>query len=152
MRAAFQNNLKRRPFFMTGISNDAVMTVLAASHFNDKITAFAPVAGGDPTGTYFEMSKKRLIERKCGPGAFADLETNKEVQQRNACSSDDYPHEIKWPGIKCRIKFKQFYHKYDGAIHTSCMEKVRLHLIEQGYIDAGKFVLRRGYVLRNTET
>ena len=140
-----------KKIFMTGISNGAFMTILAATHFNEKIKAFAPVAGGDPYGMYLDMSKKMLLKRKCGPGTMRDLETHKEVHHRNACLSDDYPNELYWPVTKRNIKFKQFSHMFDGGVHYSCVEKARQQLIAHGYIDAGMFVLKDGYRRRNLE-
>lgn len=128
--------------FMTDISNGGFMTILVATHFSDKITAFAPVAAGDPYGTYFDMSVKG--PRKCGPGVWRDSETNEEIRKPNACVSDKYPNEKEWPKTKKSIPFKQFHHEGDGACDISCMQKVRKLLVEYGYKDEGAFIIDHG--------
>ena len=87
------------------------------------------------------MTKKLLIERKCGPGTWRDIETDKEIHKEDSCKSDAYPNEKKWPDIKRSVSFKQFYHEGDGAVHTSCIEKTRKLLVENGYQDAGAFII-----------
>lgn len=127
--------------FITGISNGGFMTTFAATQFNDKITAFAPVASGDPYGTNFDMSIKHWIERKCGWGEFLDNETQMVIRDVDACVSASYVNEKEWPEVKDEIHFKQFFHEGDAAVHISCMEKTRKYLVEQGYKDAEAFVL-----------
>jgi len=129
----------KNDIFMTGISNGGFMTTFTATHFNNKITAFAPVSSGDPYGTYFNMSEKG--PRLCGPGTWRDLETNIGVQELDSCKSDSYPNELEWPEIKRSIPFKQFYHEGDGGIHISCMKKTNELLIDKGYQDTGAFII-----------
>lgn len=131
----------KNDIFMTGISNGGFMTTLAATHFTNKISAFAPVSSGDPYGMYFDMGTNHLFKRKCGPGTWRDLETNKEIQELDSCKSNTYPNEKEWPPITRSIIFKQFYHEGDGGVHISCMEKTRKLLVEQGYRDAGAFII-----------
>jgi hypothetical protein len=126
--------------FMTGISNGGFMTVLASTHFNEKVTAFAPVASGDPYGMYFDMTKKQPL-RKCGPGTWRDLETNKEIHHEESCKSDSYLNEKQWPTTTKNVPFKQFFHEGDGGIHISCMKKTRDLLVENEYKDAGAFII-----------
>jgi dienelactone hydrolase len=127
--------------FMTGISNGGFMTILAATYFADRITAFAPVSAGDPYGTYFDMHSHGLIERKCGPGVWRDSETNMEVNKPNACVAEILTHEKKWSKTKRSIPFKQFHNQGDGACDISCMQKVGKLLVEHGYKDDGAFVI-----------
>lgn len=128
--------------FITGISNGGFMTILVATHFSDKITAFAPVSAGDPYGTYFDMSVKG--PRKCGPGVWRDSETNEKINVLNACISDKYSNEIEWPKTKNSIPFKQFHNQGDAGCDFSCMQKVRELLVEHGYKDEGAFTLDHG--------
>lgn len=133
--------------FITGISNGGFMTILAATHFSDKIAAFAPVSAGDPYGTYFNMSVKGL--RKCGPGTWQDMETKKEINVPGACASESYPNEAQWPKTTRPIPFKQFHNTGDGGCDFSCMQKVGRLLVEHGYKDDGAFVISHGK--RNVE-
>jgi dienelactone hydrolase len=133
-----------KSIFMTGISNGGFMTILASTHFSDKISAFAPVSAGDPYGTYFDMGYEHLIERKCGPGTWRDNETDKPITEIGACTSSSYLNEIEWPRIKTAITFKQFQSKGDAAVDFSCMQKVQKLLVQQGYKNDGAFILDRG--------
>ncbi len=133
--------------FVTGISNGGFMTILASTHFSDKITAFAPVSAGDPYGTYFDMSVKGA--RKCGPGKWHDNETKEDINKPNACVSGIYPNEMEWPKTRKSIPFKQFHNKGDAGCDFSCMQKVRKLLVEHGYKDEGAFIIDRGK--RNVE-
>ena len=141
-RSGSSNNI-----FITGISNGGYMTILAATHFSNKVTAFAPVSAGDPYGTYFDMSVKG--PRKCGPGTWRDIETNRKINISNACVSDKYLDEIEWPETKNSIPFKQFHNQGDGGCDFSCMQKIRELLVEHGYKDDGAFILDPG--TRNIE-
>ena len=140
-----------KSIFMTGISNGGFMTILATTHFPDKITAFAPVSAGDPYGTYMDCSKLRFI-RPNAPGVFLDRETHIRISQIGAAVSDDYPNEKEWPTVNVTEKppFKQFHHQDDGLCDISCMEKAQRLLNEHGYIDDGSFILE-GTGERNIE-
>ena len=141
--------LKLRPansakdIFITGISNGGFMTILAATHFADKISAFAPVSAGDPYGTYMDMSKHRTL-RPNAPGEFVDIETNKPISEKDACKAESYRHEKKWLTMNSKKKppFKLFYHEGDGVDDTSCKIKVQRLLVEHGYKDDGSFVIK----------
>lgn len=143
-----------RDIFMTGISNGGFMTILASTHFADKITAFAVVSGGDPYGTYMDMGTHPRLERRNAPGVFRDNETHKLVSKEGAAAAEAYPHEKKWPDLKILTKpaFKQFHHRGDAACDISCMEKARRLLVEHGYRDDGPFILEdtpRGTVFKH---
>lgn len=128
-----------KDIFITGISNGGFMTVLAATHFGDKISAFAPVSAGDPYGTYVDCAEVPLRDT---PGKFIDIETNKPVNEKNACKADSYPHEKQWTIVGSQTPFKLFYHEGDAVVDTSCKEKVQRLLVEHGYKDEGSFVTK----------
>lgn len=136
----------KKNIFMTGISNGGFMTILAATYFSDKISAFVPVSAGDPYGTYFDMTPNILIDklRPCGPGVWRDNETGKNVSESDSCASDNYSHEKAWPVIKKSIPFRQLHNKGDGIFDMSCMKKVNKFLIEKGYKDDGAFIIDNG--------
>ena len=132
-----------RDIFITGISNGGFMTILAATHFADKISAFAPVSAGDPYGTYMDMSKHRRL-RPNAPGEFIDIETNKSITEKDAVVGETYSRERKWPAT-CgaeKLSFKQFHHQGDGACDISVMKKARRQLVKHGYKDDGAFILK----------
>lgn len=130
--------------FMTGISNGGFMTILAATHFPGKLTAFAPVSAGDPYGTYMDMGARPRYERTNAPGVFRDNETGVDISEENAALSDTYPHEKKWPSapVKNLPPFRQFHHEGDGACDMSCMKKAQKQLIAHGHKDSGPFILK----------
>ena len=130
--------------YLTGISNGGFMTTLAATHLSDKIQAFAPVSAGDPYGTYFDMGTKPPLERRCAPGLWRDNETLRSINEKGACTSEKVSNEKPWKGAVPVKKppFKQFHHEGDGGCDFSCMEKAKKQLIQQGYRDAGAFVIK----------
>jgi polyhydroxybutyrate depolymerase len=130
--------------FITGISNGGFMTTLAATHFGDNVAAFAPVAAGDPYGTYFDMGTHPPLERECAPGVFRDIETNILINQVDACVANDYPNEKQWVTTEVKPVFKQFHHRGDGACDFSCMGKAQGLLVDNGYPDEGPFILDDG--------
>jgi dienelactone hydrolase len=132
-----------KSIFITGISNGGYMTILAATHFADKIDAFAPVSTGDPYGTYIDLGTHPRFERPHAPGVFRDNETHMLIYKTGAAESDNYPNEKVWPitDIKVKPKFKQFQHKGDGLVDISCMKKAQKLLIRHGYSDDGPFIL-----------
>lgn len=118
------------------------MTVLAATHFEDEIDAFAPVSAGDPCGIYVDCAKGSIL--RATPGLFLDLETKMPVNEEGACKAKSYAHELKWIKSKNNKPFKLFYHQGDGVLDTSCKEKVQQLLVGNGYADAGSFILKKG--------
>ncbi len=129
--------------FMTGISNGGFMTILAATSFDDKITAFAPVSAGDPYGTHL-LADPGLTIRSNAPGLFYDNETGKQISEDNAAKSDTYPHETEWYTANPKKKpvFKQFHHQGDSAVDISCMKKAGNLLVQHGYIDGGAYIVK----------
>ena len=129
--------------YMTGISNGGFMTILAVTHFPKKVRAFAPVACGDPYGTYMDMGTKPFLERRKAPGVFRDLETNEKVNSKGAAYAPSYPSEHPWPKRKSKKPpFKQFHHQQDGLCDYSCMVKARKQLRLNGYPDDGPYVAK----------
>lgn len=137
-----------RNIFITGISNGGYMAILAATHFDDKITAFAPVSSGDPYGTYMDGGIKSPFRKT--PGIFKDNETLTPINKKAACYAKNYLHEKRWATNNPKIypSFKLFYHEGDGACDISCKEKVEHLLVEHGYINKGSFI-RKNFGLRN---
>ncbi len=123
-----------KKIFLTGLSSGGYMATRAATYFNDKVSAFAPVAAGDPYGT----------RTRCGvKGVFIDIETNKRVTAKAACQSRYYPNEIRWPKARTKFKssFKQFHHKGDAIVDFSCMKKSQKLLQQHGYRNSGAYVI-----------
>ena len=127
--------------YLTGISNGGFLATLAATHFGERWTAFAPVSAGDPYGTVMDMTTHPKFERDNAPGVFRDLETGLSIQEPGAARSPSYPHERTWASCSKRPPFKQFHHRYDGVCDLSCMEKARTLLVQHGFSDSGAFVI-----------
>jgi dienelactone hydrolase len=130
--------------FMTGISNGGFMTILASTHFADKITAFAPVSAGDPYGIFVDCTEGSAFRHT--PGKLIDLETKKPVNEDKACKADKFPHEKKWKAAESKegTPFKFFYHKGDAVLDISCKKKAEQMLVEHGYRNSGAFVINGG--------
>lgn len=131
--------------FITGISNGGFMAVLAATHFGDKISAFAPVSAGDPYGIYVDCAE---VPFRDTPGKLIDSETNKPINEKNACQANSYPHEKPWKSAGSQTPFKLFYHEGDGVDDISCKEKIQRLLVAHGYKDGGSFVINDAGIKR----
>lgn len=131
--------------FIVGHSTGSFAAIIVSTQLNDKISAFVPVAGGDPYGMYGDMGYIDPIKkmRGCVPGTVRDNETHLLIDVSNACSSETYPNERNWPKTKRKIPFKQFIHEDDGLVDMSCMRKAQKQLISHGYQDDGPFILNR---------
>jgi len=131
-----------KKIFLTGLSTGGYMAIRTAVRFNNKITAFAPVSAGDPYGTRTNCDA-RLSKRKSAKGILLDLETNKPITVKGACSSNSYPNEKDWPRFKSKHRpaFKQFHNRGDAIVDISCMKKVQNQLQQHGYVNKGEFVL-----------
>lgn len=140
---ALRPSVGSKDIFITGISNGGFMAVLAATTFDDKITAFAPVSAGDPYGIYVNCFEGSAFRQT--PGKLYDSETNKTINEIGACKAGDYPNEKEWntsyPVPVKKPLFKLFYHQGDGVCDTSCKEKVGHLLVEHGYKDEGSFII-----------
>lgn len=140
LRPANSNN----NVFIAGISNGGYMTILASTHFDDMITAFAPVSTGDPYGTYMRCDEDKQL-RPNAPGKFRDSETGNLIAEDQACSAEYYPNEMEWQTANPAQKpaFKQFHHEGDAGVDISCMKKARKMLRQHGYRDEGPSIVKR---------
>ncbi len=132
----------RNEIFMTGLSSGGYMTVRAATHFDDLITAFAPISSGDPYGWY-RICEKGMTRRTNVHGMGVDNETGKQIIERNSCFVATYKHEKRWDSANPPLKpaFRVFHHRYDGIVDLSCGEKVAKLLEEHGYRESAPFLL-----------
>lgn len=135
----------RTEVFLTGLSSGGYMTVRAATHFNDLITAFAPVSSGDPYG-WHRICEPGLTGRRSVHGAGFDNETGKQIIEYDSCLSPYYPNEKPWDGQKRSLRpaFRVFRHEMDGINDKSCSEKISRQLRVNGYPGEADFVLRGG--------
>ena len=119
------------------------MTILASTQLNDKIRAFAPVSAGDPYGIDIECGDHSTL-RKNAPGRWYDKDTRIEMGKKGACSADRLPDKEQAaderPGQN--LPFKQFHHEGDPAVDISCMGKAQRLLTQEGYQDAGPYILK----------
>jgi pimeloyl-ACP methyl ester carboxylesterase len=135
----------RNEIFLTGLSSGGYMTVRAATHFDDRVTAFAPVASGDPYG-WRRICDPSLSPRRVVAGVAVDNETGKRISERGACAAPDYPNEKPWESARPARKprFRLFHHENDAIHDFSCGEKVRRQLLTHGYPEAPPLILRGG--------
>ena len=135
----------RAEVFVTGHSSGGYMTVRLASHFADRISAFAPVGSGDPYGWYRDCTR-RAGDRANVSGAGFDAETRREITEPDACSASAYPNEKPWDGsgIAVRPPFKVFHHAQDGINDRSCVDKARFQLAARGFPQEAAFTLDGG--------
>lgn len=130
--------------FMTGFSNGGFMTVRAATHFDNKIAAFASAGAGDPYGTYM-YCEATLTDRPQAPGIFVDNDTDRTIGAPQACVAGGYTDERAWEssGSVGKPPFKLLHHRYDDQVNISCMAKAADQLVSHGYADRGTVVLEK---------
>lgn len=135
----------RQEIFMTGLSSGGYMTVRAATHFDNLLTAFAPVSSGDPYG-WHRICEKGLTPRILVHGLGYDKETGKQITEHRACEAGQYPQEKMWESMNPSVKpaFRIFHHKNDGVNDRSCCAKVDKLLRSHGYPGATEFLLDDG--------
>ena len=135
----------RNEIFLTGLSSGGYMTVRTATHFDDRITAFAPVSSGDPYG-WHRTCDPSLTARRVVRGVGLDNETGKRISERGACQAPSYPNERPWDSARPAKKpvFRLFHHENDAIHDFSCGEKVRRQLLAHGYPEAPPFIVRGG--------
>jgi poly(3-hydroxybutyrate) depolymerase len=135
----------RREIFMTGLSSGGYMTARAATHFDDRISAFALVSSGDPYG-WFRFCEKGLTQRINVHGVGYDSETRKTISERDACVASTYPNEKSWETASPARKptFRLLHHENDGIHDISCGMKVRGQLLAHGYPESVPLILRGG--------
>jgi len=129
--------------FIAGISNGGFMALRAATHFDDKISAFALVSAGDSYGSYIKCQKE-LTPREGAPGLFYDNETDKNIGESDSCLADSFLHEKEWDTAHPLEKpaFKQFHHEGDAGVDMSCMKKAELLLKGHGYRGDTPYIIR----------
>lgn len=140
----------KRHIFITGLSSGGYMAVRAGTHFDDLVTAFAPVSSGDPYGWHRVCEAGTTQRRKVHGKAF-DNETGKQITEPGACKADAYPNERPWDSAKPAAKpaFRVSRHHEDGIHDQSCSAKISGLLLRNGYRGEPDFVLhggRRGMV------
>lgn len=135
----------RQEIFLTGLSSGGYMTVRAATHFDDRVTAFAPVSSGDPYG-WHRICQAGMTVRKKVHGAGFDNETGKQIIEPDSCKAPSYPNEKSWDSANPATKptFKIFRHAMDGINDSSCGEKVGAQLRQHGYPGEPDFILQGG--------
>lgn len=135
----------RPEIFLTGLSSGGYMTVRAATHFDDRITAFAPVSSGDPYG-WHRICEAGMTVRKKVHGAGFDNETGKQIIEPDSCKAEPYPNEKNWDTANPPAKpaFRIFRHAMDGINDSSCGEKVGVLLRQHGYPGEPDFILQGG--------
>ena len=135
----------REAVFITGLSSGGYMSVRAATHFDNLLTAFAPVSSGDPYG-WHRVCEAGTTPRTTVHGAGFDNETGKQITVRDACRAQAYPNEKPWDSASPTVKpaFRMFRHEEDGINDQSCGEKVSTLLRDHGYRGLPDFVLRGG--------
>lgn len=130
--------------FMTGESTGGCMTALAATNFDEMITAFAPGAAFDPYGTYFDASVDTGREAR---GVAIDRETGQRITETGSggsATAASYPKEKTWASMKPPTKppFMGLHHEDDGIVDISCHVKLVKQLREHGYPMATDLVLK----------
>ncbi|MBM3346551.1 MAG: hypothetical protein FJY55_08680 [Betaproteobacteria bacterium] len=131
--------------FISGLSSGGYMTVRAATHFDNLVTAFAPVSSGDPYG-WHRVCTTGTTSRTTVHGAGFDNETGKQITERDAYLADAYPREKPWDSAMPNIKpaFRIFRQEEDGINDRSCSLKVGRQLRQHGYRGMPDFVLQGG--------
>lgn len=124
----------RGEVFLAGHSSGGYMAVRAATKLADRVTAFAPVASGDPYG-WFRDCTPRASDRVNVFGAGFDNETRRQIIEPGACLAASYPQEKVWDGaaVATRPAWRAFHHVEDGINDVSCVEKVSAQLRLRGY-------------------
>jgi poly(3-hydroxybutyrate) depolymerase len=135
----------RSEVFVAGHSSGGYMAVRAASRLAELVTAFAPVAAGDPYG-WFRDCTRRPGDRVNVAGAGFDNETRRQITEPGACEAASHPNEKSWDGAAAapRPAFRQFHHMQDGINDRSCVAKVRTQLLARGHPEAAPFTLDGG--------
>lgn len=134
-----------RAVFITGLSSGGYMTARAATHFDDRVTAFAPVSSGDPYG-WHRICEPGTTLRRSVQGRGFDNETGLEITERGACRASAYPNEKPWDSAQPAVMpfFRMFRHEEDGINDQSCGQKISKLLREHGYQGLPDFVLHGG--------
>lgn len=127
--------------YLTGHSSGGFMATRAATHFDDVVSAFVPVSGGDPYGVDI-VCDAQYTERDNVPGLYVDRETQLGIHKEGACDAQAYPNELALEtSYPWRLpSFKQLHHRYDQGVNLSCMKKANTILTSNQYPDAGVYI------------
>lgn len=132
-----------KSIFVTGLSSGGYMSVRAATHLGNFITAFAPISNGDPYGWHRKCDPKYGDRRENVKGAGFDNETEKEIIQENSCLSATYPKEKSWDTfVGTKPKFRLFHSDKDGVNDYSCSQKVEKQLRANGFSGEQTYILK----------
>lgn len=130
--------------FMTGLSSGGFMTVRAATSIGELITAFAPVAAGDPYGWTRDCTPLST-DRVNVFGHAVDNETRRPISRIGACAAAAYPSERPWGGSALtRRPVRIFHHAQDGILDRSCVDKLQAQLVAHGHATTAPYVLDGG--------
>jgi pimeloyl-ACP methyl ester carboxylesterase len=144
---AQRGSLPRAQNFLVGHSSGGYMATRAASHFGARITAFAPVAAGDPYGWTRDCTR-REGDRVNVSGVGLDNDSGLNISVQGACRgvNGSYPKERTWDGAALSPKpaFRMFSHEQDGINDASCVQRVRSQLAQRGYPETPAFQLSGG--------
>lgn len=135
----------RTDLYRTGLFSGGYVAVRAATHFGGLISAFAPVASGDPYGWVRDCTP-RAGDRTNVFGVGLDAETRRNISEVGACAATSWPNEKPWEGsaIDPKPPFRLFHHAQDGIHDRSCVDKVRRQLVQRGWPEAAPFMLDGG--------
>ena len=135
----------RGEIFLAGHSSGGYMSARAATHFPERVSAFALVASGDPYGWYRDCTR-RATDRPNVFGAGFDSETRRVIVEPQACRAAAYPNEQPWDGraAASRPPFRVFHHENDAINDVSCAEKIDAQLRAHGYPGAAPLRLTGG--------
>jgi hypothetical protein len=135
-----------RALFMVGHSTGGYMTIKAAAHFDEMITAFAPISAGDPFAT-MQNCDASLSPRKSAKGILYHVSTGREITEPGACAGQNTETAIRRKETRSPV-FRQFHHEADGIVDYSCMQSAAVTLERMGFENAGAYVIegnkRRG--------
>lgn len=130
--------------FVTGLSSGGFMTVRAAARMGDLVTAFAPVAAGDPYGWTRDCTR-RAGDRANVAGIAVDNSTGRPISEPGACGDTSDRGEQPWDaGATRRAPFRVLHHAQDGVLDRSCVQRVRRQLTARGHAETPPFELDGG--------
>lgn len=133
----------RSELYLTGLSSGGFMTVRTATRFGDLVTAFAPVAAGDPYGWTRDCTP-RAGDRPNVFGIAIDNETRRPISEVDACRASAYPNEKTWESAARKPPYRLFHHAQDGTLDRSCVDKLQAQLQSRGYAGGAPFMLDGG--------
>ena len=132
----------RSEVFLTGLSSGGYMTVRAATRLNPLVTAFAPVASGDPYGWHRDCTPLPT-DRSNVFGLALDNDTSLQISLSQSCAPLGDAAERTWDngGAAVRPAWRMFHHENDGIHDLSCVQRVRRQLQAHDYPQVPPFTL-----------